>query len=84
MRKLVLILSAVAAVGLTLPVMSSAKAEDGVSVRIGERGEHHRDWNRGHRKVVIIHRDHDRHWRHAHAEGSKVIIRRGHRDHDRD
>jgi hypothetical protein len=81
MRKLVLILSAAAAVGFILPITTSAKAEEGVSVRIGERGEHHRDWNRGHRKVVVIKRDHDRGyhrgWREHRAEGSRVIIRRG-------
>ena len=89
MRKIVLTLASLAAIGFVAPLTTSAKAEEGVSVRIGERGEHHRDrdWNRGHRKVVIIKRDHDRGyhrgWREHRAEGSRVIIRRGH-DRDRD
>ena len=86
MRKLVLIITAVTAVGFTIPVITSAQAEEGrVVIKSGDRGEH-RGWDRGHRKVVVIKRDHDRGyhrgWRSHRAEGSKVIIRSGHRDRD--
>jgi hypothetical protein len=85
MRKLILIVTAAAAVGFTIPVITSAQAEEGkIVIKSGDRGEH-RGWNRGHRKVVVIKRDHDRGyhrgWRNQRAEGSKVIIRR-HRDRD--
>jgi hypothetical protein len=67
MRKIVLTLSALAAVGFVVPMTTSAKAEDS-KVVIKERGErHHMDrgfhhgWGRGDRnKVVVIkHRRHD-------------------------
>ena len=76
MRKLVLALAAVAAFGLTLPLTSPAKAEEG-KVVIKEGREHHRmHRDRDHRRVVVIkHREHR-------AEGS--IIRTGHHDRDRD
>ena len=66
MRKIVLTLATLAAIGFVAPLTTSAKAEEGVSVKIGERGEHHRgrDWNRGHRKVVVIHRERREHRRH--------------------
>ena len=80
MRKLVLIAAAVAAVGFTIPVISSAQARDGtVVIKSGDRGEH-RGWNRGHRKVVIINRGHDRGFNRHRAEGSRVIIRSRGRD----
>ncbi|MEA3025942.1 MAG: hypothetical protein QOF91_1227 [Alphaproteobacteria bacterium] len=86
MRKLILIAAAVAAVGFTLPVMTSAQAEEGkVVIKTGDRGQHH-GWKRGHHKVVVMQRDHDRGyhrgWRHHHAEGAKVVIKRKHRDRD--
>jgi hypothetical protein len=86
MRKLILIVTAAAAVGFTIPVITSAQAEEGrVVIKSGDRGEH-RGWNRGHRKVVGIKREHDRGyhrgWRSHRAEGSKVIIRSRHRDRD--
>jgi hypothetical protein len=87
MKRIVLTLASLAAIGLLTPLITSAKAEDGVSVRIGEHREYHRDYDRGHRRVVFMHRDHDRGyhrgWREHRAEGSRVIIRRGH-DRDRD
>jgi hypothetical protein len=64
MRKVVLALAAVASVGLIVPVINSARAEDRIVIR--ERGDHHHHhrWHRDHdRKVVVIkrkHRDHDR------------------------
>ncbi len=75
MRKLVLIITAVAAVGFTIPVITSAQAEEGkIVIKSGDRGEH-RGWDRGHRKVVVIKRDHDRGyhrgWRNHHAEGPR-------------
>jgi hypothetical protein len=64
MRKVILALAAVASVGLFVPAINSARAEDRVVIK--ERGEHHHRWHRDrdhHKKVVIIkrkHRDHDR------------------------
>lgn len=62
MRKLILILCAGAAVGLTLPVVSAQAEEGKVVIKTGE-GRHHRHMDRDHRKVVIIkhrrHRHHD-------------------------
>ena len=50
MRKLILIVTAAAAVGFTIPVITSAQAEEGrVVIKSGDRGEH-RGWNRGHRQ----------------------------------
>jgi len=50
MRKLILIVTAATAVGFTIPVITSAQAEEGwVVIKSGDRGEH-RGWNRGHRK----------------------------------
>ena len=70
MRKLVLTLAAVAAVGFALPVMSNpAEARDVVVIK-RDRGYHHgwyrhrdRDWTFRHR-----HRDYDRH-------GPALIVR---------
>ena len=88
MRKLVLILSAAAAVGFALPVISAQAEEGNVVVRTGEHRDHDRNFHRGHRKVVIMERDHDRRyhrdWRRHHAEGAKVVIKTKHRDRDRD
>jgi arylamine N-acetyltransferase len=79
MRKLVLILSAVAAVGFTLPLAPTAAQAEKVVIKSGDHG-HDRGWHRGHnKKVVVIKRGHHDGWRRHHAEGSKkVIIRRGH------
>jgi hypothetical protein len=71
MRKLVLILSAAAAVGFSLPVVTAAQAEDAKVVI--KSGDHARHWNRGHRKVVVIKHRHEG-WRHHHAEG-RVTVR---------
>ena len=87
MRKLVLIITAVNGRRLHQSrSSSSAQAEEGkIVIKRGDRGEH-RGWDRGHRKVVVIKRDHDRGyhrgWRNHRAEGSKVIIRSRHRDRD--
>ena len=81
MRKLALILSAVAAVGFTLPLATTAaQAETVVIKRSGDRG-HDRGYHRGHsKKVVVIQRGHRDGFRHR-AEGSKkVIIRSGRGD----
>ena len=86
MRKLVLILSAAAAVGFALPVISAQAVEGNVVVRTSEHRDHDRHFNRGHRKVVVIQRDHDRGyhrgWRNHHHD-AKVIIKSRHRDRDR-
>lgn len=87
MRKLVLILSAAAAVGFALPVISAQAEEGNVVVRTGEHRDHDRRYHRDHRKVVVIERDHDRGyhrgWRNHRAEGTKVIIKSKHREGDR-
>ncbi len=66
MRKIVLTLAALAAVGFVVPMITSAKAEEN-RVVIKEHGErhhmdrgHHYGWDRGHRNqvVVIKHRRH--------------------------
>jgi hypothetical protein len=60
MRKLVLALAALAAVGLALPVTSSARAEESrVIIKHGDRGLH-RGWEHHHAKKVVIikHRGH--------------------------
>jgi len=63
MRKFVLALAAIASVGLIVPTINSARAEDRVVVK--EHGDHHHHWNRHHdKKVVVIkkhrhHHDHD-------------------------
>lgn len=83
MRKLVFTLAALAAFGLTVPVATSAYAEEGkVVIKTGDRG-HHRGWNRSHnRKVVVVkrHRGLHRGWRNHHAS-TKVVIKNGHRHH---
>ena len=52
MRKLVLVLSAAAAVGFALPVVTAAQAEEAKVVIKSGHHRHHSD--RGHRKVVAI------------------------------
>jgi hypothetical protein len=75
MRKLVLVLAAAAAVGFTLPVISAQAEEGKVVIKTGERGGHHRHWNRGNKKVFIIKNRGHEGWRRHHARGSKVILR---------
>ena len=78
MRKITIMLAALAALGLTVPMASVVKAEEAkVVVKTGDRdGDHDRRWHRDrhHKKVVIIkkHHDHDR----------KVVIVKKHRDND--
>ena len=75
MRKLVLILAAIAAVGFTLPVTTSAEAAK-VVIKNGDRGHH---YGRGHhRRVVMIKRGHHdnglhRGWRNHHR--ARVVVR---------
>ena len=62
MRKLVFVLAAVAAAGLTLPVISAQAEEKKVIIKEGR--DHHRHMHRDHKKIVIIkhrrrHHDHD-------------------------
>ena len=77
MRKIVLTLAALAAVGFVVPMTTSAKAED-TKVVIKHRGEgHHMD--RG-RHVGF---EHSRHYGYGHAHAKKVvIIKHGRRHHD--
>lgn len=77
MRKIVLALAAVAALGFTFPLAAPAQAEEGkVVIRTGDRDhdrDHGRRWDRDRdRHEVRHHRDHDR----------VVIIKKRHRDHD--
>lgn len=87
MRKLVLILSAAAAVGFALPVISAQAEEGRVVVRTGEHRDHDRNFHRNHHKVVVIERDHDRGyhrgWHRHHHDDAKVIIKTRHHDRDR-
>ena len=65
MRKFILSLAALAALGFVVPYAAPAKAEDTVVIhRDGDRDmhRHHRD----HHKVVIIKRDHHDHGDHDH------------------
>ncbi|HEY2136818.1 MAG TPA: hypothetical protein VGH49_13075 [Xanthobacteraceae bacterium] len=62
MRKFVLTLAALAAVGFVMPTMSAKADDKDDKVVIKDRGEH-RDRDRDHHKVVIVkhghHHDHD-------------------------
>ena|SRR6187431_408032 len=83
MRKLALVFSAVAAIGIALPLATSAQAEQAkVVIKSGDR-DNHRDFRRGHREAVVIKRSHDRGhhygWRN-HRDGAKVVVKHGHRD----
>jgi hypothetical protein len=65
MRKIVLTLSALAAIGFVVPMTTSANAE-GSKVVIKERGHHmdrgfHHGWGRGDRNKVVIIKKHRRH-----------------------
>lgn len=77
MRKLVLALSAVAALGLAMPLVTTPAEAETTKVVIKKR-DHHKHWNRGHRKVVVIKNKRHDGWRHHRAEGvkKKVIIKR--------
>ena len=74
MRKIVLMLAAVAAVGIALPVATQPASAETVVIK-QNRG-HHYGW-RNHRRdnVVIIKKRHPR---------AGVVIREGRRHHDRD
>jgi hypothetical protein len=76
MRKLAFALAAAAALGLATPVVTSpASAETKVVIK--NKRDHHRHWNRGHRKVVVIKNKRNDGWRHHHAHvKKKVIIKR--------
>jgi Ni/Co efflux regulator RcnB len=71
MRKIVLTLAALAAVGFVVPMTTSAKAED-AKVVIKNRGEH-RHMDRGYHRG----------WEHAHDK-KVVVIKHGRRHHDHD
>ena len=74
MRKLVLTLAALAAVGLAVPVMTApAEARDGTRVVVIKKKNH---WNRGHHYGWYKHRHHHRgHYGHHHGHGARVVIR---------
>ncbi|HEV7408088.1 MAG TPA: hypothetical protein VGO01_06365 [Bradyrhizobium sp.] len=78
MRKIVLTLAALAAVGFVVPMTTSAKAED-TKVVIKHRGEgrhmdrgHHYGWDRGRHRG----------WEHAHAKKVVIIKKHGRRHYD--
>lgn len=59
MRKVIVALAALAAIGFIAPTIQSANAE---TVVVKKDGDHDRDWNRHHHKKVVIvkhRRDHD-------------------------
>jgi hypothetical protein len=63
MRRLVIAFAALAALGIALPFVSSAQAEDS-KIIIKKDGDHDKDIRRHHKKIVVIkhrhrHRDHD-------------------------
>lgn len=60
MRRFILSLAAVAALGLVVPYAAPAKAEETVVVRHGDHGDHGWRHHRDHDKVVVIkHHRHD-------------------------
>jgi hypothetical protein len=66
MRKIILTLAAIAAVGIALPVATnSASAE---TVVIKQNRGHHYGWRHHNERVVVRHRD-------------RVVVREGHRHH---
>jgi Ni/Co efflux regulator RcnB len=73
MRKIVLALAAVAAVGLTVPMVSApAEARHGTKVVVIKHKHHwdrgrHTGWNRGHHYGWRNH--------HHHGHGARVVIR---------
>ncbi len=57
MRKFILSIAALAALGFVVPYAAPAKAEDTVVIHRG--GDRDRDFHRHHHKVVIIKHGHD-------------------------
>ena len=59
MRKFAIAFAALAAFGIAMPLISSAKAEDTVVIK--KDGDHDRNMHRHHKKIVVIkrRRDHD-------------------------
>jgi len=71
MRKLILTLAALAAVGIALPVATTQPADAATVVIKKDRG-HHYGWRNHHRdRIVVRERHRDR----------RVIVREGHRHH---
>jgi hypothetical protein len=68
MRKIILALAAVAAVGIAMPVVSNSANAETVVIK---KSRHHHDWHpwRHHRERVVI-REHRRH-----HHGAAVIVR---------
>ncbi len=62
MRKLVIALSAIAAVGIAMPVMTGAAQAETIVIKKGDRG-HHYGWRHHHHhtKVIIKRGHHHRH-----------------------
>jgi hypothetical protein len=61
MRRLVIAFAALAALGIALPLVSSAQAEDS-KIIIKKDGDHDKDMHRHHKKIVVIkhrHREHE-------------------------
>ena len=59
MRKFAIAFAALAALGIAIPLTSSAKAEDAIVIK--KDGDHARNMHQHHKKIVIIkhHRHHD-------------------------
>jgi hypothetical protein len=73
MRKIVLALAAVAAFGLTVPVVS-APADAKTQVVVIKKKNH---WNRGHHYGWSKQRHHNRYhgYHHGHRNGATVVVR---------
>ena len=71
MRKIVLALAAIAAVGFTLPVVSApAEAKKVVIIKKGHHAHGHHGWNRGHHYGWR-----NKQVRHGHRHGATVVVR---------
>jgi hypothetical protein len=86
MRKIILAVAAIGAIGLALPMAAPANAEEGISIRLGDHHHHHRfhDRARVHENFGRYERwhHHDRffHRRFERRHHDAVIIK--HRDYD--
>jgi Ni/Co efflux regulator RcnB len=74
MRKIVLALAAVAALGLTLPMVTAPAEAHGAKKVVVIKKNHH--WNRGHHYGWNKHRHHNNHGHHyGHRHGATVVVR---------
>ena len=82
MRKLVLALAAVAALGIAAPVVTSSPASAETTIIKQRGGDHNfrRAHNRADKVVIIKKRGHDN-WRRAHNRVDRTVIIKKHRHH---